>query len=197
MSDDIIRRREAFRQFAEARGGPAKLARTSKVSATTLYSYLDGKSASMLDRTTSKIATATGVSVEEMFGGERPTRTVPVVYHVGAGASVYALSGQEPFNYVEGPDDATDETVAGKIEGTSLGEMFDGWLIFWDDMRSPVTPDLHNEVCVVSLYDDRMLVKKIRPSREPGLFHLFSNTEPPILDVPIRWAAKITGMKPR
>ncbi|WP_374387175.1 hypothetical protein [Brevundimonas sp.] len=197
MSDEIDQRREAFRTFVEARGGVASVARKAKVSATTLYSYLGGKSASLLDRTSNPIATAFGVSVEEMFGGERPARTVPVVYHVGAGATVYALPDQEPFDFVDAPEDASDSTVAGRIEGSSMGAMFDGWLLFWDDMRSPVTPDLYGEVCVVSLYDDRVLVKQLRPSKEPGLFHLFSNTEPPILDVPVRWAAKVTQMRPR
>jgi len=197
MSDEIHQRREAFRRFVEARGGVTKISKEAGVSPTTLYSYLGAKSASLLDRTAHPIATAFGVSVEEMFGGERPTRTVPVVYHVGAGATVHALSDQEPFDFVDAPEDASDETVAGRIEGTSMGAMFDGWLIFWDDMRSPVTPDLHGEVCVVSLYDDRVLVKQLRPSREPGLFHLFSNTEEPILDVPVRWAARVTNMRPR
>lgn len=197
MNETIRRRREAFRDFVKASGGVAAVARLSGVKASTLYSYLDGKSASLLDRTTSPIATAFDVPVEQLFGGERPLRQVPIVYQVGAGAEVHSMLSAEVFDYVEGLDNATPATVAGQIQGSSMGSMFDGWLVFWDDMRCPVTPDLLGTICVVALHDDRILVKKVEASRTPGLFHLMSNTEPPMLDVPLLWAARVTGMKPR
>ena len=197
MSETVIRRREAFRDFVKTRGGVAAVARAAGVKPSTLYSYLDGKSASLLDRTTSPIATAFDVPLEQLFGDERPLRQVPIVYYVGAGAEVYSMQSAEAFDYVEGLDNATPLTVAGKIQGSSMGSMFDGWLVFWDEQRAPVTSDLLGEVCIVALHDDRILVKRIEASRTPGLFHLMSNTEPPMLDVPVLWAARVTGMKPR
>lgn len=197
MTGMTDKRREAFRAFVKEQGGVAAVARRAGVKSTTLYSYLDGKSASLLDRTTSPIATAFDVPLEQLFGDARPLRQVPIVYYVGAGAEVHSMQNADAFDYVEGLDNATPETVAGRITGSSMGPLFDGWLIFWDDMRSPVTADLLGELCIVALHDDRILVKKIEASRTAGLFHLMSNTEPPMLDVPILWAARVTGMKPR
>lgn len=197
MSDPASARREAFREFVKSRGGVAAVARASGVKASTLYSYLDGKSTSLLDRTTSPIATAFDVPLEQLFGDRRPLRQVPIVYQVGAGAEVYSMHSAEAFDYVEGLDNANPATVAGKIQGSSMGPLFDGWLVFWDEVREPVTADLLGELCVVALHDDRILVKKLEASRTPGLFHLMSNSEPPMLDVPILWAARVTGMKPR
>jgi hypothetical protein len=52
-------------------------------------------------------------------------------------------------------------------------------------------------LCVVGLLDDRVLVKQIKRSKSPGLYHLLSNTEGPILDVEITWGARVKSMVPR
>lgn len=198
MSDEIEQRRAAFAAFVKERGGVAKVAREAGVRQTTLYSYLNSKSASLLDRTTHPIASAYGVTVDEIFGVQPTPRQVPLAYYVGAGSEVHAFAeGQGPFDYVDAPVDATAHTVAGKIEGVSLGRVLDQAVVFWDDVRSPVTQDQHGRLCVVELHDGRVLVKEIQPSRTAGLFHLFSETEPPILDVPLRWAAVVTSIRPR
>jgi hypothetical protein len=128
-------------------------------------------------------------------GGKR----VPIVGYVGAGseAHFYALADSDDFTEVEAPADASDDTVAVEIRGKSWGPLMDSWLVFYDDIRSPVTDDLFNETCVVGLADDRILLKKIRRERD-GSFTLLSNSnEPPITDAVIEWAAKVTGMRPR
>ncbi|MFC5374013.1 helix-turn-helix domain-containing protein [Brevundimonas faecalis] len=198
MSDEIEQRRAALAAFVREHGGVASVARHAKVSQTTLYSYLSGKSASLLDRTSAPIASAFGVTVDQLFGVEPVARQVPIAYYVGAGSEVHAFAeGQGPYDYVDAPAEATDNTVAGKIEGVSLGRVLNHALVFWDDVRSPVTQDQHNRLCVVELHDGRVLVKELQPARTPGLFHLFSETEPPILDVPLRWAAVVTSIRPR
>lgn len=127
-------------------------------------------------------------------------RTVPVVGYVGAGAEAhfYALSDGE-LDRVPAPDDAGPDTVAVEIRGESLGPLFERWLVHYDEVRSPITPDLHGQLCVVGLPNDKVLVKKVRPakSKAQGLYDLLSNTEDPILDATVMWAAKVKSMVPR
>lgn len=123
---------------------------------------------------------------------------VPLVGYVGAGAVAhYYAQADSGLGMVPAPEGATDTTVAVEVRGDSLGALFEHWLVFYDEVRSPVTPDMIGRLCVVGLPDDRVLVKKIQRSRTPGLFHLLSNTEGPILDQEVAWAARVRSMMPR
>lgn len=134
----------------------------------------------------------------EGVGEEGTTDSVPVVGYVGAGALATMFSeGQGPFDMVPAPEGSTRHTVAAEIRGESLGPLFDQWLVFYDDVRSPVTPDLIGHLCVVGLPDGRILVKRLQRAAGSDLFHLISNTEAPILDQPVDWAAKVRTMSPR
>lgn len=198
MSEAIASRREAFRRFVQANGKVAGVARHSGVPATTLYSYLKGETDSLKGSTEQKLATAFDVPVSQLFGGAATPRMVPIVGLVGAG-SVAALfsSGQGPFDEVEPPHDATDHTVGLGIRGASLGPAFDEGVVFYDDVRSPVTPDLHGRLCVVGLPDGRVLVKLLRSAGD-GTFHLFSNSmEDPLLNEVVDWAARVKDVRPR
>lgn len=139
---------------------------------------------------------------DELFGDATSPhpkhRTVPLVGYVGAGAAAnYFAAGDGNLGKVPAPDDATPETVAVEIRGESLGSLFDQWIVYYDEVRSPVTPDLIGRLCVVGLPDERVLIKQIKRSMSPDRYHLLSNTEPPLLDVAIEWAAKVKGMVPR
>lgn len=124
--------------------------------------------------------------------------TVQLVGVVGAGAQAHFYEGsQGPFDQVPAPEGSTEHTVAVEIRGESLGPLFDKWLVFYDDVRRPATADLIGKLCVVGLDDGRVLIKKLQRSKSPGLYHLVSQTEPPILDVPIEWAAMVKHMVPR
>lgn len=142
-----------------------------------------------------RIAQFFAVSLDEIVAAKQQ---VPMLGYVGAGAEAHFYADGHDLNeFVDAPDGATATTRALEIRGNSLGELFDRWLVFYDDVRSPVTPDLHGRLCVAGLEDDRVLVKKLKPSRTRGLYHLLSNTEAPIFDVPLRWAARVTNMVPR
>ena len=124
---------------------------------------------------------------------------VPVVGYVGAGAAAhyYAVS-QGDLDRVPAPPDSDAQTVAVEIKGDSIGPLFNQWLIFYDDVRSPVTPDLIGRLCVIGLMDDRVVVKKIRKAKTAGLFDLISNDDREnITDVEIVWAARVKHMAPR
>jgi hypothetical protein len=125
-------------------------------------------------------------------------RLVPLVGYVSAGAATHFFpqdSGH--LDEVAAPSDASDATVAVEIRGESLGTFFDRWLVYYDDVRRPVTNDLINKLCVVGLEDGRILIKKIQKSKMRGYFHLLSQTEDPITDARIEWAAKVKQMVPR
>lgn len=148
-----------------------------------------------------RIAAALGVSVGAL---ELPTRggssraTVPLVGYVGAGAEAhFYASADEGLGEVEAPPGATGQTRAAEVRGESLGKLFEHWLVFYDDVRTPVTPDLIGKLCIVGLPDDKVLVKLIQRSRTQGLFHLLSNNEAPMLDQEVTWAAKVKTMRPR
>lgn len=138
---------------------------------------------------------------EQILEAPRPVsdiETVPLVGYVGAGAAAHFYAdSQGELDRVPAPDDATKDTVAVEIRGESLGELFDQWLVYYDQVRSPVTQDLIGRLCVVGLPDDRILIKKIKRAKAPGFYHLLSNTEAPILDVEIIWAARVKSMVPR
>lgn len=130
--------------------------------------------------------------------GDNQQRTVPLAGYVGAGAEThYYAESQGNIDRVLAPEGSTESTIAVEIRGDSLGSFFDRWLVFYDDLRSPVTPDLIGYLCVVGLRDNRVLIKKIKRSRIRGLYHLLSQIEEPILDAEVEWAAKVKNMVPR
>lgn len=125
-------------------------------------------------------------------------RSVPLVGYVGAGAAAVLYgAGQGPFDDVALPDDSSPTTVAVEIRGDSLGNFFNEWLVYYDDVRTPVSTDQIGKLCVVGLSDGRILIKKIQQSRSAGLYHLLSQTEDPILDVEVLWAARVKTMTPK
>jgi len=131
-------------------------------------------------------------------GADPTSETVPVVGLVGAGsvATLFA-EGQGPLDYVEPPQNATPHTVALQVNGTSLGPAWDESIIYYDDVRSPVTPDLHGRLCVVGLPDGRVLVKILKAAGD-GTFHLLSNSlEEPLLNEEVAWAARVKAAHPR
>lgn len=143
-----------------------------------------------------------GPNDDKPFGPEQPdlatTPRVRVVGYVGAGSEAHLYEvAQGDLDEVDAPKDSTEDTVAVEIRGDSLGSFFNRWLVFYDDVRRPVTPDLIGELCVVGLSDGRVLIKQVQRSRVEGLFNLMSQIEPPIRDVTVEWAAKVNSMARR
>jgi len=148
------------------------------------------------------IAKALDIEAGFLLTGDETTNTdlneVPLVGYVGAGATAhFYASADEGLGTAPAPEGATASTVAVEIRGESLGALFEHWLVYYDEVRSPVTHDMIGRLCVVGLVDDRVLVKKIQRSKTPGLYHLLSNTEAPIFDAEVVWAARVKSMMPR
>ncbi len=124
---------------------------------------------------------------------------VPLLGYVRAGAETYYYAkSDDPLDWVpHGPND-NEHTVAVQVQGTSLGQAFDGWIIYYDEVRSPVTPDMFGRLCVAGLMDDRVVVKIIKPSKTPGLYNLISNNDKDdIEDAEVIWAARVKHMAQR
>lgn len=137
----------------------------------------------------------TGEGPDEIGGdGERLT---PIVGYVGAGAEAFFGVGQGNLGEVETPEGATNATVAVEVRGTSLGELFDKWIIFYDERREPVTSDLIGQLCVVGLANDRVVVKKLKRGHRKGRYDLLSNYGEPMYDQVVVWAARVKQMVPK
>lgn len=126
-------------------------------------------------------------------------KKVPIVGYVGAGSAAhYYNDGQGPYDDdAPMPENGTDDTVAVEIRGTSLGFMFDQWLVYYDEVHHPPTHDMLGRLCVVELIDGKVLVKKLVRGSAPRLYNLISQTEEPMIDQEVVWAAKVTAMTPR
>ena len=125
--------------------------------------------------------------------------TVPMVGFVGAGAElVYHHDGTGELDQVDAPPQAGAGMVAVQVKGDSMrGQVDDGWVLFYEDRREPVTDDLLGQLCVVGLPDGRIMVKKLQRGQTAGLFHLYSSNSDPLFDQTVTWAAKVVWIKPR
>lgn len=182
--------------------GAAELSRRLAMKESTVRAYVAGSRNPPLD-VCEKIGRALGVQGRWLFDGTGPqarklTRLVPLVGYVGAGAAAaFFADGQGPFDEIDAPPGANENTVAVEIRGESLGALFDQWLVFYDDVHDPPHPGMLKQLCVCGLADGRILIKKLVKGQLPGHFNLLSNTEPPIYDVIVEWAAIVTSMRPR
>lgn len=141
-----------------------------------------------------KIARALEVQPREILP-DGPT--VPIVGYVSAGALNYYATADSPNEFVPMPENGNENTVAVEVRGSSLGSIFETWLVYCDEVHQQPGPDLLNKLCVVGLEDDRVLVKRLRRGSRPGVYNLESNTEGLIEDVSVVWAAKVKTMTPR
>lgn len=148
--------------------------------------------------TLSALAPVLEATVAWLTTGVETAGQVPLVGFAGASDAVnFFADGQGPFDEVDAPDAATKYTVAVEVRGTSLGELMDGSVLFYDDIRSPITTDLIGRLCVVALVNGGVYVKSPHPGRQPGRYDLRANVGPAIYDVEIEWAARVTLIRPR
>ena len=114
----------------------------------------------------------------------------------GSEAVILPLIGEE-LDDVQPPFIANERTRALEIRGDSLGLTFNRWLVFFDDVRSPVSADMIGRLCVLGLSDGRVVVKQVQRGKTPGKFDLIPNQGEPICDVAIKWAARVRSLEPR
>lgn len=199
---------DRLRRAREDKGlSQSELARRVGIKAQAIQAIEAGKV--QKPRHINEIARALGVDADELTSDGTATHsqrsagaqpgTVPIVGIARAGLEAIDYSaGQGELGEVEAPAGATDKTVAVEVRGASMGgRVEEGDLVFYDDRREPVTEDLMGRLCIVGCADGRVLIKRIRPGSQQGLFHLISYTEEPEFDVPVMWAARVTNIRPR
>jgi hypothetical protein len=66
--------------------------------------------------------------------------------------------------------------------------------VYFDEVRSAVTPDLLGHLCVVGLEDGRVLIRTVEAGITPGRFDLRSDFGLTIRDIAVVWATKVTAL---
>lgn len=124
---------------------------------------------------------------------------VPVVGRVGADneGRVLFATGQQAGDLVPLPPGGSDRAVALLIAGHSMrGLADDGGLIYFEDQRTPPTPDMFGQVVVVETLEGEVLVKRLLRGSRAGRYDLESIAGPTRPDCKLRWAAHITAIIP-
>ena len=123
----------------------------------------------------------------------------PLIGRVGAdpGGEVLLAGGQAPPEFAPLPPGGTARAVALRVSGHSMrGLADDGALIYFEDQRTPPSPDMLGQVVVVELDTGEVLVKRLLRGASPGRFDLESVAGPTRRDARLRWAAHITAIVP-
>ena len=139
---------------------------------------------------------AVGAGADSGPGQPRPA---PVIGRVGAdpGGEVLLAGGQAPPEFAPLPPGGTERAVALRVTGHSMrGLADDGALIYFEDQRTPPSPDMLGQVVVVELDTGEVLVKRLLRGGAPGRFDLESVAGPTRRDARLRWAAHITAIVP-
>ena len=144
-------------------------------------------------KTRSGLARALGRSpsaVTDLLNGSRRLRAEEI-------ALVADYLGVEPPRLIGGGRVAHPTGRVPLVGYVGAGALFDNWLVFYDDIHDPPSESFVGRMCVCGLSDGRVLVKALKRSQIAGLWTLLSNTEPPIYDVALDWAALVREMRPR
>ncbi|MDP1642050.1 MAG: S24 family peptidase [Phenylobacterium sp.] len=150
-------------------------------------------------------AAAFGVSAEWLYDAAGPVRAsalagyVPILGRVGANPEGIVLfaTGQDAGDLAPIPPGGTDKAAALRVVGHSMrGLADDGALIYFEDQRTPPTPDMLGHVVVVEIDTDEVLVKRLLRGSRSGLYDLESVAGPTRQDARLRWAAHITAIIP-
>ena len=139
-----------------------------------------------------------------LYGGSNPKAkdtidTVPIIGMVGADPSgrVLMTEGQMGQDSVPLPPGGTADAVALEVAGHSMrGVADDGGLVYFEDQRTPPSPDMLGHVVICQTEDGQVLMKRLLKGSERGLYDLESLAGPTLEDRRLAWAAHITAIVP-
>lgn len=126
------------------------------------------------------------------------TQEAPIVGLVSGPSEIHLYPKGKVQHTTELPPGGKTSTVAVEVQGGSMrGIADDKWLIFFDDEHRPPSADLVGKLCVLELDAGEILLRVLQPGRKKGRYDLESATEPTIRDAKVKWAARVTWLKPR
>lgn len=122
---------------------------------------------------------------------------VPIVGKVSRSTEIIFYPKAEIRRVVELPPGGGSDTVAVEVLGGPMrGIADDHWLIYYDNEQRPPSAQLVGKLCVIELRSGAVLLRVLQPGRRKGRFDLESPTEPTLRDQEVRWAARVTWIKP-
>lgn len=204
MDADVLRSRIRLRLAATGKK-PVPVAIAIGRGRDYVRDFLDGKKESLAAETLPKLAAELGCSVEyfmDAAAGEAanaPEVLIAIIGRVGASPDgrVSFATGDDPQIYSTVPYGASPTSKALLVDGWSMKGVADhGALIFFEDQRTPPSPDMLGHVVVVETDQDQVLVKRLLKGSARGLYDLESILGPPMSDQRLRWAAHIVSIVP-
>jgi transcriptional regulator with XRE-family HTH domain len=149
-----------------------------------------------------RYAKAFRIRWEWLLEGEgSPTEKVltsPIIGEVSGGSEINLYPKEKLADTAEMPPGGGLHTAALVVQGASMrGVADDDWLVFFDDEHRPATAELTGKLCVVELTDGRILLGVLQPGRKKGRYDLESASAPTLRDQRVKWAARVTWLKPR
>jgi transcriptional regulator with XRE-family HTH domain len=133
--------------------------------------------------------------------GSRHARVprIEIVGFVGADSSGQVLfaTGQGTSDTVPPPPSGSLTAKALEVRGHSMPFVAeDGSIIYFDDQRTAVPPELLSKVVVCELDTEEVLIKRLLRGSKRGHYDLESIGAPTRHDVRINWVARIVGILP-
>lgn len=191
----------ALKQLRESRGWTLERVAEMVDLSVSYVQRLENGERNLSVKNIDKFALAFGVPREEIISRKsRPE--VPVVGLAGAGpdASVLYGVGQGSAETAPAPPTWTPTTVALEVRGNSMrGIAYDGWYVYYDDVRGQITEDMIGQPCVLGLSGERVVVKLPYEGREPGTYDLESSNQSvdTMRGEIVEWACLVTAIVPR
>lgn len=197
----IEARRQAFVAWMQRMGiTQAEVSRRTGIPKTTLSSYVNGQSSSLLGTNQEKIARAFATSPDVIFNLQSKSGTIGVFGFLGAGLMVNPVISYDdaPIREV-GHDMIIDPAmryVAFEIVGHPIPAVEPGWLAIC--CRADGTPpaDYVGHICVVDTVDGERLMRRLRQGYTEGCFNLESLDGSPVMeDVCLTRAVRLVGYR--
>lgn len=124
---------------------------------------------------------------------------IPIRGFVGASPDgrVTFSAGDPTNDFALVPVGATRKSLALYVNGHSMRDIAPhGSLIFYEETRTPPTPDMYGQPVVVETEKGHVLVKYLRRGSRKGLYDLESTAAETLHDQRLNWAAHIQSIVP-